>query len=203
MLIGRRNVSSQRVQPTKNFWQGERVRLRAVEPEDAESFFTWNLNSETARVLDYAWPPGSLAAARAWTQRVATQEVKDDAIFCVIEDLEGNAVGAINPHAINRRVGSFAYGLSIGEEHRGRGYASEAIILLLRYFFEELRYQKVTVTVYECNPASIALHEKLGFQREGRVRRTVYTQRRYFDEFFYGMTCEEFAERYGTLAGSE
>jgi RimJ/RimL family protein N-acetyltransferase len=193
-------MPSQRIQPTKCFWQGEGVRLRAVEPEDAEQFFRWNQNSETTRMLDYVWPPGSLAAVRAWAQKVATQEVKDDAIFCIIEDIEGNVVGAINPHTTNRRVGSFAYGLSIGEEHRGRGYASEAILLLLRYFFEELRYQKVTVTVYECNSASIALHEKLGFQREGRLRRTVYTQGRYFDEFFYGMTCEEFAERYGNLA---
>ncbi len=67
----------------------------------------------------------------------------------------------------------------------------------LRYFFDELRYQKATVTVYSFNVASIRLHEKLGFQREGQIRRTVYTRGQYFDELFYGMTCEEFAERYG------
>jgi RimJ/RimL family protein N-acetyltransferase len=138
-----------------------------------------------------------MAATREWTQRTASGENKDDRMHLVIEDLQGNAVGTISTHATNRRVGSFAYGLFVDEEHRGRGYASEAVILLLRYFFEELAYQKVTVTVYACNPASIALHEKLGFQLEGRVRRMVYTHGQYHDEFYYGMTREEFAARYG------
>jgi RimJ/RimL family protein N-acetyltransferase len=186
----------------KNFWQGEKIRLRAIEPEDAPSFFAWNLDSEMARVLDYLWPPGSMASQREWTQRTATAEIKEDKLYLVMEDQQGNAVGMISTHATNRRVGSFAYGLTVGEEHRGRGYASEAVIMLLRYFFEELRYQKVTVTVYECNPASIALHEKLGYQLEGRVRRMVYTGGRYYDELYYGMTCEEFWARYG-VKGSQ
>jgi RimJ/RimL family protein N-acetyltransferase len=182
---------------TKNFWQGEKIRLRAVEPEDAEAYYHWNRNSETARFLDYLWPPRSMASAREWAQRAATEEFKEDRVRLIIEDHQGKAVGLIGTHAINRRVGSFAYGLSVDEEKRGRGYASEAVILLLRYYFEELGYQKATVSVYECNPASIALHEKLGFLLEGRVRRMVYTHGRYYDELYYGMTCEEFAERFG------
>ncbi len=75
-------------------------------------------------------------------------------------------------------------------------YASEAIVLVLRYFFEELRYQKVTVTVYSFNAPSIRLHESLGFQREGCLRRTVFTQGQHFDEIFFGMTVEEFRARY-------
>jgi RimJ/RimL family protein N-acetyltransferase len=180
----------------KSFWHGERIRLRGIEPEDAETFYHWNFDSETARVVDYLWPPSSLAGTRAWTQRMATQEIKDDIIHCVIEDHQGNLAGLINSHSTNRRTGTFGYGIAVGDQYRGRGYASEAIILFLRYFFEELRYQKATVTVYECNPPSIALHEKLGFQLEGRVRRMVYTGGRYYDEFLYGMTCEEFAARH-------
>jgi RimJ/RimL family protein N-acetyltransferase len=180
----------------KNFWQGQKIRLRAIEPEDADSFFNWNLNSETARVLDFLWPPTSIASVRGWTQRAATEEAKDDKLYFVMEDHEGKAVGMISTHNTNRRVGSFAYGLSVGEEYRGRGYASEAIVMVLRYFFEELGYQKVTTGVYECNPASIALHEKLGYQLEGRLRRMVYTGGKYYDELMFGMTREEFAERY-------
>jgi RimJ/RimL family protein N-acetyltransferase len=181
----------------RNFWQGEHVRLRAVEPEDAEAFHVWNLDSETARTIDFLRPPYSLAWARGWTQREATQDVKDDHILCVIEDAGGVLVGIINSHTTDRRAGSFRYGIAVHPDHRGRGYAAEAIVIFVRYFFEELRYQKVTATVYSCNPASIRLHERLGFQLEGRVRRIVYTKGRYYDELYYGLTCEEFAERYG------
>lgn len=181
-----------------NFWQGEKIVLRAVEPEDAETFFRWNLDSESARVLDYLWPPKSLAATREWTQRIATAEVQEDRLHLVIAERQsGVAVGMISTHAINRRVGCLSYGVSIDEAHRGHGYAFEAVALLLRYFFEELGYQKATVTVYECNQPSIALHEKLGFQLEGRIRRMVYTGGRYYDELYYGMTREEFAMHFG------
>lgn len=179
-------------------WQGQLVRLRAIEPEDAPAFHTWNQESDTGRFLDFVWPPQSLASAKDWTQKAAVQEVKDDQIACVIENLAGELVGYINAHTVDRRVGAFRYGVGVRPEYRSRGYAAEAILLFVRYFFEELRYQKVTATVYSCNPASIRLHEKLGFLLEGRVRRVVYTQGQYFDELYYGMTCEEFAAQHGS-----
>jgi RimJ/RimL family protein N-acetyltransferase len=37
----------------------------------------------------------------------------------------------------------------------------------------------------------------VGFQLEGRIRRMVYMRGQYFDELYFGMTREEFAERYG------
>ena len=62
-------------------------------------------------------------------------------------------------------------------------------------FFEERRYQKVNAEVYGFNESSIALHEKLGFTLEGRIRRMIYTDGKYFDALMYGMTSEEFAGR--------
>jgi RimJ/RimL family protein N-acetyltransferase len=182
---------------SRNYWHGQKIRLRAVEPEDAEMIFKLNLNSEMARVLDFVWPPQSIVAVRAWAQRMATAEFKDDKLFLIMEDIAGQAVGTISTHGTNRRVGFFSYGLSVDVEYRGRGYASEAIVMLLRYYFAELGYQKATSTVYECNPPSIRLHERLGYLLEGRIRRHIYTNGRYYDELYFGMTREEFAERYG------
>lgn len=55
-----------------------------------------------------------------------------------------------------------------------------------------LRYQKVTVYIYSFNERSMKIHESLGFQCEGRIRRAVYTNGNYYDEVLYGMTSEEF-----------
>jgi RimJ/RimL family protein N-acetyltransferase len=62
----------------------------------------------------------------------------------------------------------------------------------LKYYFEELRYQKVTVPVHGDNDPSIMLHEKLGFRREGTHRRMIYSRGRYIDVLWFGMTNEEF-----------
>ena len=64
--------------------------------------------------------------------------------------------------------------------------------MVLRYYFRELRYQKATVNVFSFNEASARLHESLGFQLEGRLRRTVFTDGELFDELIYGITVEEF-----------
>ena len=180
------------------YWQGSRIRLRAVEPSDAAAHFAWNQDAGMMRPLDYIWFPQSQAATQRWAEKTALDNAPaNDAFHFVIETLAGELAGALATHSCDRRVGSFAYGVAIREEHQRHGYASEAIVIVLRHFFEELRYQKATVSVYSFNEPSIRLHERLGFQREGQLRRVIYTQGQHFDLLYYGVTREEFAERHG------
>ena len=53
----------------------------------------------------------------------------------------------------------------------GQGYAREAVTLLLRYYFRELRFQKVTILIYSFNARSIRFHERFGFTESGVLRR--------------------------------
>jgi RimJ/RimL family protein N-acetyltransferase len=170
---------------------GARNRLRAVEPADWETHFLWDQDSETARSLDRVHFPHSREAVKRWAERASLQEGKttDD---LEIETHAGEQVGAIGTHHCERRAGTCSYGVAIGAEHLSKGYASEAILLVLRHFFHELGDQKATAQVYSFNASSIALHERLGFQLEGRLRRMIVTHRRHFDELLFGMTCEEF-----------
>lgn len=178
-----------------DIWQGQRIRLRGVEPGDADTFFAWR-DSDMERFTDFVRFPHSLEATRKHFEKMASSEPQDDAFDFIIENEAGEVVGIINSHTCDRRVGRLMYGLAIGLAYRRHGYASEAIFLLLRYFFDELNYQKVSATVYSNNEASQHLHERLGFTLEGRIRRIVFTQGQHFDELHYGMTVEEFRERW-------
>jgi len=61
-----------------NIWQGERVRLRAVEPEDADCYFGWSQDTDLARA-DYSIDfPMLREAVRKWALEPATKEPKDD-----------------------------------------------------------------------------------------------------------------------------
>ena len=173
-------------------WQGERVRLRAIEPSDWEAYFNWNQDDEQARGVSNIPFPQSAEAVRQWAQHEATRKPEDDAFRFVIETETAEVVGDLTTHHCDARVGSFSYGITIRREHRRNGYAAEAIVLVLRYYFQELRYQKATVSVYSFNEASARLHESLGFQLKGRIRRTVFTDGQYCDELVYGLTAEEF-----------
>jgi RimJ/RimL family protein N-acetyltransferase len=178
-----------------NIFEGRLVRLRGVEPEDWETLFAWNQDTEAERHMYFIPFPTSKEEVRQWVAKQALQRGEDDTFFFVIETLAGEFVGSISTALCDRRNGTFSYGVGVLPPHRRKGYASEAIALLLAYFFGELRYQKATAHVYSFNDPSIHLHERLGFIREGQVRRMRYTDGRYCDDILYGMTAEEFAEQ--------
>ena len=178
--------------PSTNLWQGKLVRLRAVEPDDWKFFFEWDQDTLFAQNT-YEIPfPGSREAAKKWTTELATAAPKNHEFRWIIETLAGEFAGTLNSHTCDSRVGAFRYGLAIRREHWRKGYASEAIRLVLAYFFRELRYQKVNVNVYEFNEPSLKLHLKLGFREEGQLRRTVYTEGKFYADIILGMTAEEF-----------
>lgn len=176
-----------------NYWQGKLIRLRALETADAAIFFAWNQDSDMTRHIDWLWPPASLASQQRWVERATTQE-PSDVLFLVMESLNGEVVGMISTHECDRRCGTFSYGVAVRAEHQRKGYAREAIQMLLRYYFQELRYQKVTAHVHSNNAASIELHEQLGFLKEGCIRRMIYSAGQYYDDWVYGMTIEEFVQ---------
>jgi RimJ/RimL family protein N-acetyltransferase len=179
------------------FWQTNRIRLRQTEPEDWEVHFLWNMDSQASRDVDEIHFPHSKIRTKAWAEEASKARPENDALKLGIELREsGQLIGIINSHHCDARVGEFMYGIAVRREHQRKGYASEAIILLMRYFFDELRYQKCTIDVHGWNEASVKLHEKLGFVREGQVRRSLFTEGKHYDRYIYGMTIEEFRERY-------
>lgn len=182
---------------SRSLWEGKLIRLRAIEPGDWETYFAWNFDDQQTRGLYFIPFPQSREAARRWAEQESARPIGDDNRRFTIARVEDDAVvGDISVHDADPRVGTFSYGVAIKREEQHRGYSSEAILLLLRYYIQERRYLKVTVTVYSFNEASIRLHERLGFQREGRLRRMVYTNGAYHDHLLYGLTAEEFREKH-------
>ncbi len=176
-----------------NSYQGKLVRLRAVEVSDWEHHYQWDSSDpDEGRMSYHIGFPSSQVAVREWAEREAKSHGENDTFRFQIETLNGELVGSINTHTVNQRCGTFMYGLSILPQHRRKGYAFEAIQLVLRYYFHERRYQKVNAEVFSFNAPSIGLHERLGFTLEGRLRRMIYTGGQFHDALIYGLTREEF-----------
>lgn len=179
---------------TPSLWIGPIVRLRALEPTDWEALWRASEDTESQRYGYWVPLPESAAATRARLDHEAQVDVTNaDRLTLAIETVGAPSfAGTINAHGIDRRNGTFEYGITVFREFRSRGFASEAITLLLRYCFDELRLQKANATVYAFNEPSIALHRSLGFTEEGRIRSNYYTNGEYHDELWFGMTAAEF-----------
>ncbi|MGW4209052.1 GNAT family N-acetyltransferase [Lentzea sp. NPDC004789] len=178
-------------------WVGERVRLRAVEPEDWESFRKFDEDSVTQRAADMVHPPWSAARLREWAEKAALKKVEQDQFQLAIESIEdGRLVGTIGTHWTDQRAGRFCYGIALGREFHRRGYASEAVRLLLTFMFGERRFHKCEANVWAFNEPSMALQRSLGFTEEGRLRDHEFFAGRHHDVVVFGMTAPEFAARH-------
>lgn len=80
-------------------------------------------------------------------------------------------------------------------ENWGRGYGFEAALLGLAFAFDELNLHRVTATIFSYNKRSIALFEKLGFEREGVFREFLERDGRRHDMLLYGLLQHEWRGR--------
>ena len=83
-------------------------------------------------------------------------------------------------------------GIQIGErDYWGKGYGTDALRVLLRYAFDELNLQRVSLSVLEGNARAMRSYEKCGFRYEGRERHAWAYDGRRWDEIYMGLLREE------------
>lgn len=178
-----------------SIWVGDKVRLRAIEPEDWSTFRRFDEHTANMRDADMIHVPRSAAGYREWA---AGKHTAGEEFMLAIETrADQTLVGSLSTSGTDRRAGRFGYGVSIGHDHQRLGYATDAVVLLLTYMFGERRLHKCEVQIYAFNEASLALHRKLGFQTEGRLRDHEYFAGRHHDVVLMGLTFAEFEIRYG------
>jgi len=178
---------------SRYFWQGDRVRLRPFCLEDAEQSYVCSLDSPSRQLLQLGVElPTTVELERAKLEKYAGCKDMGGIIIFAIETLAGELAGGISMHSMDRKNGVFSFGLSVYQGHQGKGYATEALRILLRYGFWEQRYEKCNSACADVNAASIALHERAGFVREGVRRRVLFINGQYHDDILWGMTREEY-----------
>ena len=185
---------------TYNMFECKKVRLRGVHPDDWQHFMHWDLDSDAGRYGWMMWQPTGEESAKEFAKEESLKKGKNGNFRLIIETLDGEAVGDLNTRVDARRF-SFEYGIALGREHWGHGYGEEAVELVCRYMFGELRLHKVQGWVYGFNTRSQSMHNKFGMTLEGTIRDGQFTDGRFWDVFIYGMTAPEFFARYGQTWG--
>jgi RimJ/RimL family protein N-acetyltransferase len=186
---------------TDSAWIGDKVQLRAHEPEDADPL---PLYADTAdeRSGWMVMPPRSRVATKKQFEERAEKRPGPETLefhLAIARREDDLMVGDINVHHVDQMNGTFSYGIALLPEHKGQGYAAEAVLLVLRFMFDERRFQKCEAQVWDYNNASLSLHRKLGFVEEGRLRRHLFLAGQYRDEVLFGMTDDEFRRFYPKL----
>ncbi len=166
--------------------KGNGVVLRALEPQDLDLLYVWENDPATWRVS------GIVAPFSHYTLMRYIESAHQD-IFTVgqlrmmIESNEsGDAIGTVELFeldAVNRRVGIGV--MLYSENDRGRGYAKEAVQLILNHADKSLGMHQVWCNITSDNVASIGLFESLGFVLVGVKREWLFVDGKWCDELLY------------------
>jgi RimJ/RimL family protein N-acetyltransferase len=141
------------------------VRLRPLRPDDAAAYvgaFADDPDLARDRGLDRV--PDE-AAVLSWT------EVTEDFAELAIADAGDDALlGSVILYSVSwrHRWGEFGYWLVPGA--RGRGLATRAAGLALRWMFEDLGLERAQLVTTPDNAGSLGVARRLGFVEEGLLR---------------------------------
>jgi ribosomal-protein-alanine N-acetyltransferase len=90
-------------------------------------------------------------------------------------------------------------GWALHPEEWGRGYASEAAWFAMDWAFRELMVHRIVAYCHADNVASVRVMEKLGMQREGRLRETRWLNQQWCDEYVYAVLDKEWKLNHNLL----
>lgn len=119
------------------------------------------------------------------------QEIPDPFAIALKSDparLIGCCGGKWTENRCNRSV-EFGYWIACG--HWGRGYATEAVRLLVPYLFDHYHPERVQAHVMEPNRASRRVLEKAGLTYEGTLRRAYFRRGQHWDIRMYSILSGE------------
>jgi ribosomal-protein-alanine N-acetyltransferase len=108
----------------------------------------------------------------------------------------GVFAGEINLTSVQRGPFQSAYvGYWIDEAQAGCGYTPEALIVLARFAFQELRLHRIQIAIIPRNRASRRVVEKLKIRDEGVALQYLEINGAWEDHVRYAITSEEWIER--------
>jgi len=151
--------------------EGRICRLRALEPSDLDLLYTWE-NDPSVWGVSGTLSPFSRHTLETYIEAQRFDLFRSRQQRLVIETLDGRPVGLADlfeVEPLHRRAG---VGILIHDpEERGRGYAREALELLIGYARRTLGLQQLWGSVETDNEASLRLFRSIGFTEIGTRRR--------------------------------
>lgn len=150
----------------------ERLTLRRFEIEDAENmYYNWASDPEVTKYL--TWPAHSSvevseAVLKDWVSQYEDKEYYQWAIE--LNDLE-QPIGSIGAVKVNNDTECVTIGYCIGKEFWNKGYTTEALTAVIRFFLGEVGVGRVEAYHDSNNPNSGKVMAAAGMEYEGTLRK--------------------------------
>ncbi len=168
-----------------------RVYLRAFEPDDFKTTIIWRNDWSISNQLGGCNMFVSEAREKKWMEDTIFHSLDIKLAVCLKENnLHIGNVYLTGINYINRSAESH---ILIGnKEYWGKGYAIEALTEILKYGFNERGLNRVEARINSDNIASLKMHEKCGYVKEGVLRQALFKNGQFKDVVIMSILKEEF-----------
>ncbi len=167
---------------------GPNVYLRKIVLFDVNAnYYRWMNDPQVVQFLEVRHTRRSMKDLREYVAGII--EGKEEAFFAICLNETGRHIGNIKLGPINKVHGFAEVGFLIGErEFWGKGIATEAVSLIVRYAFETLQLRRVLAGCYADNLASLRVFKKAGFKKEGVLHSHWLSNGKYVDGILLAKT---------------
>ena len=174
------------------FLEGKNIYLSPLSKEDDVGDYTQWLNDQETTFWMYCGKfPSSAQALRKYIDDY--NKCKDGILLGIFARKTAAHIGNITLHKIDSKNRCAEIGILIGDKKsRGKGYATQALKLVVEHAFYKLNLRRLFANIVENNKASIKIFEKTGFKKEGTLREHFYNGDKYYDCYFYGLLKDEY-----------
>ena len=161
---------------------GEKISLRAIEPQDIDVLYQWENDTENW-LISNTQTPFSRFVLEQYIASAHEDIYSAKQLRLIICDPENKAVGGIDLFDFEPNHLRAGIGILISEKtDRKKGYASEALNLLINYCFDTLNLHQIYCNITTDNEASILLFQKHGFQITGIKKQWIRDGGKFKDE---------------------
>ena len=183
-------------------WRGEpvvivtqRLLLDTLDTSEAEEILKWANNPEVVRDFQFFTEGLSIEDESDYIRKMSDSPTYLlRGLFVDGEEL----IGTCGLHEIDLNNGTARLGIIIGKkEHWNKGYAHEAIRVLLNFAFGTMGLHKVYLNVFVTNKKGIHLYMSAGFRREGTLRQEYKIRGEYVDMYRMAIMSEQFFSQRG------
>jgi RimJ/RimL family protein N-acetyltransferase len=171
--------------------------LSPVEPDDRAALVDHLQAREIWRNTLYIPYPYTEEDADAWIEeRIAHRREQPAEVTFAVRNPDGTLIGVVGADDLDVGTTHRAnLGYWLAKPYWGRGIMTRAARRYVQYALTQLDVVRLTAEVFCRNEASIRVLEKVGFRREGRLRKHREKDGNLLDEYFYGLLREDVGDR--------
>lgn len=164
---------------------GPRLRLRPVTADDVTPrYLGWLRDEEVVQYLESRFHEQTMESVLAYVENLRNDPAQH--FWAVTRRDDGLHLGNVRLGPVEAEHCRAEVAFIIGERSVwGRGLATEAVGLAVRYGLEGLGLHKVTGGCYSLNKGSARIFEKLGFVLEATLKEQYRCQEQWADRLCY------------------